>query len=113
MPALSLPTTLLVFAAQCLVFSGAGLAAHVWRRRLTGRGSTPLEAVLLGALAPCALGYLAFALYFVHPLLGRLFGWIATAAVLGTLAHTWLVPSARAHRPAVHARLLALTALAG
>ncbi|MCX6952052.1 MAG: hypothetical protein NTV51_07780 [Verrucomicrobia bacterium] len=113
MPALSLPTTLLVFAAQCLVFSGAGVAAQVWRRRLTGRGSTALGAVLLAALAPCVLGYLAFALYFAHPLAGRIFSWGAMAAILGTLAHTYLFPAARALRPAIHLRLIALTALAG
>ena len=60
----TLLVTLAVFLAQCLVLSGAGVAAQIWRRRLTGRGSTATEALLLGALAPAALGYLAFWLYF-------------------------------------------------
>ena len=60
MPDRSLLVTLAVFLGQCLVFSGAGVAAQIWRRRLTGRGSTALEAIVLGALAPCALGYLDF-----------------------------------------------------
>ena len=55
MPALSLPQTLLVFAAQCLVLSGAGVAAQIWRRRLTGRGSTATEALLLAALSATSL----------------------------------------------------------
>ena len=40
MPALSLTETLLTFVVQCLVLSGAGVAAQVWRRRLTGTAST-------------------------------------------------------------------------
>ena len=86
MPDRSLLVTLAVFLGQCLVFSGAGVAAQIWRRRLTGRGSTALEAIVLGALAPCALGYLAFALSFTHPALGRAFSWLTIAVILGTLA---------------------------
>ena len=92
MPDRSLLVTLLVFLGQCLVFSGAGVAAQIWRRRLTGRGSTALEAIVLGALAPCALGYLAFALSFTHPALGRAFSWLTIAVILGTLAHSYLLP---------------------
>ena len=92
MPDRSLLVTLAVFLGQCLIFSGAGVAAQIWRRRLTGRGSTALEAILLGALAPCALGYLAFALSFTHPLLGRAFSWLTIAGLLGTLAHSYLLP---------------------
>jgi hypothetical protein len=92
MPDRSLLVTLAVFLGQCLVFSGAGVAAQLWRRRLTGRGSTALEAVLLGALAPCALGYLAFAAYFAHPLLGRTFSWLSITTILATLAHAYLLP---------------------
>ncbi len=125
MPDRSLLVTLLVFLGQWLVFSGAGVAAQIWRRRLTGRGSTGLEAILLGALAPCLLGYLAFALYFTHPLLGRAFSWLTIAAIFATLAHAYLLPLGRFSRspprplslslarPALHSRLLALTALAG
>ena len=92
MPDRSLLVTLLVFLGQCLVFSGAGVAAQIWRRRLTGRGSTALEAILLSALAPCVLGYLAFALYFAHPLLGSTFSWLTIAGILGTFAHSYLLP---------------------
>ncbi len=130
MPDRSLLVTLSVFLGQCLVFSGAGVAAQIWRRRLTGRGSTALEAIVLCALAPCVLGYLAFALYFTHPLLGRAFSWLTIAAILGTLAHGYLLPllqisfraTSRHSRslspslslpPALHSRLIALTALAG
>jgi hypothetical protein len=141
MPDRSLLVTLAVFLGQCLVFSGAGVAAQIWRRRLTGRGSTALEAIVLGALAPCALGYLAFALSFTHPVLGRAFSWLTIAVVLGTLAHTYLLPllpfnvrrspvslppsrrlplSPSPHLPLflsppphLHYRLIALTALAG
>ena len=111
MPALSLTETLVAFAAQCLVLSGAGVAAQVWRRRLTGTGSTATGAFLLGALTTAALGYAAFWIYFAHPLAGKIFSWAAMLAILGTLAGTWLRP--RAPRPAVHGRLLALTAAAG
>jgi len=131
MPDRSLLVTLAVFLGQCLIFSGAGVAAQIWRRRLTGRGSTALEAILLGALAPCTLGYLAFALSFTHPLLGRAFSWLTIAVILGTLAHSYLLPllpfnvrrspvsvspSLRlplSPSPHLHYRLLALTALAG
>ena len=138
MPDRSLLVTLAVFLGQCLIFSGAGVAAQIWRRRLTGRGSTALEAILLGALAPCALGYLAFALSFTHPLLGRAFSWLTIAGILGTLAHSYLLPllpfnvrrsTFNVRRspvsvspspplplspsPHLHYRLLALTALAG
>jgi hypothetical protein len=122
MPDRSLLVTLAVFLGQCLVFSGAGVAAQLWRRRLTGRGSTALEAILLGALAPCALGYVAFALYFAHPLLGRAFSWLSLAVILGTLAHAYLLPLLRvfpsptlpvSRSPYLHYRLLALPALAG
>ena len=122
MPDRSLLVTLAVFLGQCLVFSGAGVAAQLWRRRLTGRGSTALEAVLLGALAPCALGYLAFAAYFAHPLLGRTFSWLSITTILATLAHAYLLPllhlspSAslpRSPSPRLHHRLLVLPALAG
>ena len=122
MPDRSLLVTLAVFLGQCLVFSGAGVAAQLWRRRLTGRGSTALEAVLLGALAPCALGYLAFAAYFAHPLLGRTFSWLSITTILATLAHAYLLPllhlspSASLRRspsPRLHHRLLVLPALAG
>ena len=111
MPALSLTETLLAFAAQCLVLSGAGVAAQVWRRRLTGRGSTATGALLLGTLTVATLGGAAFWIYFAHPLAGKIFSWATMAAILGTLARTWLRP--RAERPAVHGRLLALTAAAG
>ena len=131
MPDRSLLVTLAVFLGQCLVFSGAGVAAQIWRRRLTGRGSTALEAIVLGALAPCALGYLAFALSFTHPALGRAFSWLTIAVILGTLAHSYLLPllpfnvrrspvsvSPSPHLPLspsphLHYRLIALTALAG
>ena len=130
MPDRSLLVTLAVFLGQCLVFSGAGVAAQLWRRRLTGRGSTALEAVLLGALAPCALGYLAFAAYFAHPLLGRTFSWLSITTILATLAHAYLLPLLRSvfsprsasvsqlsalnsQRPFLHHRLLVLPALAG
>jgi hypothetical protein len=122
MPDRSLLVTLAVFLGQCLVFSGAGVAAQLWRRRLTGRGSTALEAVLLGALAPCALGYLAFAAYVAHPLLGRTFSWLTLATVLATLAHAYLLPLLRlspspplsvSPSPRLHHRLLVLPALAG
>jgi hypothetical protein len=113
MPALSLPSTLLIFALQWLVFSGSGVAAQLWRRGLTGRGSTALEAILLAALTPCLLGYLAFAAYFLHPLAGRFVSWSAMGLILGTLAHAYLVRRNPAERPAVHARLLALTLFAG
>ena len=135
MPDRSLLVTLSVWLGQCLVFSGAGVAAQLWRRRLTGRGSTALEALLLGALAPCALGYLAFILYFAHPLAGRAFSWLSLAAIFGTLAHAYLLPlfthppvsqvsqvspvfptsppSSHTQLPCLHTRLLALTALAG
>ncbi len=111
MPALSLTETLLAFAAQCLVLSGAGVAAQVWRRRLTGTGSTATGALLLGALTVAALGYAAFWIYFAHPAAGKIFSWAVMLAVLGTLGWTWLRP--RASRPAVHGRLLALTAALG
>lgn len=122
MPDRSLLVTLAVFLGQCLVFSGAGVAAQIWRRRLTRQGSTALEAILLGALAPCALGYLAFAAYFTHPLLGRAVSYLSLTAIFATLAHTYLVPLLRFSPyspsrplppPALHTRLLALTALAG
>lgn len=125
MPDRTLLVTLVVFLGQCLVFSGAGVAAQIWRRRLTGRGSTALEAVLLAALAPCVLGYLAFVTHFAHPLLGRTFSWLSLAAILGTLAHSYLLPlfgrfplsrfstSPPFPLPALHPRLLAVTALAG
>ena len=122
MPDRSLLVTLAVFLGQCLVFSGAGVAAQLWRRRLTGRGSTALEAVLLGALAPCALGYLAFAAYFAHPLLGRTVSWLSITTILATLAHTYLLPLLRVFpspsrpvspSPQLHNRLLVLPALAG
>ncbi|MBL9202745.1 MAG: hypothetical protein JNL39_19685 [Opitutaceae bacterium] len=114
MPALSLSSTLVAFALQCLMLSGAGLAAGIWRRRLTGRVGSPVTAVALATLAPCVLGYAAFACYFIHPLLGRVFSWLAVAAVLGTLAHAALrrrhedEPSAATTR-----RLAFLNALAG
>ncbi|MBL9189260.1 MAG: hypothetical protein JNK23_17390 [Opitutaceae bacterium] len=111
MPALSLPSTLLVFALQCLVLSGAGFAADIWRRRITGRDSSFTATLALAALAPCALGYVAFACYFVHPLLGRAFSWIAMAAILGTLVHAWLAPRRATQAPAAPARLGALVAL--
>jgi hypothetical protein len=127
MPDRSLLVTLAVFLGQCLVFSGAGVAAQIWHRRLTRQGSTALEAILLGALAPCALGYLAFAAYFAHPLLGRAVSYLSLTAIFATLAHTYLVPFLRSHRfspstpaplplspsPRLHHRLLTLTALAG
>ncbi|MEO6244460.1 MAG: hypothetical protein ABIQ12_03410 [Opitutaceae bacterium] len=111
MPALSLTETLLAFGGQGLVLSGAGVAAQVWRRRLTGRGSTATGALLLGALTVAALGYAAFWIYFAHPLAGKIFSWAAMGAVIGTLAWMWLRAGARG--PAVHGRLLALTAAAG
>lgn len=95
MPDRSLLVTLAVFLGQCLVFSGAGVSAQIWRRRLTGRGSTALEAILLGALAPCVLGYLAFAAYFAHPLLGRTVSWLSVTSILATLAHAYLLPLLR------------------
>lgn len=121
MPPLSLPQTLLVFAAQCLVLSGAGVAAQIWRRRLTARGSTATGAILLGALAPVVIGYLAFWLYFAHPLAGKFFSWLSLAAILGTLAHAYLLPRllspspllSVSPSPRLHHRLLALTFLAG
>ncbi|MDP3073385.1 MAG: hypothetical protein Q8N18_24045 [Opitutaceae bacterium] len=111
MPALSLPSTLLVFALQCLVLSGAGVAAEIWRRRLTGRGSSFTAALALYALAPCALGYVAFVCYFIHPRVGHAFSWIAMAAILGTLAHAWLRPHQATDAPATRARLGRLVAL--
>ncbi len=114
MPAQSLTTTLLVFLGQCLVFSGAGVAAQFWRRRLTGRGSTALEAILLGALVPCALGYLAFVAYFLHPLLGRTVSWLTLTAILATLASILVSKFTAKHSTfEVHTRLLVLPALAG
>ncbi len=122
MPDRSLLVTLAVFLGQCLVFSGAGVAAQIWRRRLTRQGSTALEAILLGALAPCALGYLAFAAYFAHPLLGRAVSYLSLTAIFATLAHTYLVPLLRfspspplplSPSPHLHLRLLILPALAG
>jgi hypothetical protein len=111
MPALSLTETLLAFGAQGFVLAGAGVAAQVWRRRLTGTGSTATGALLLGALTAAMIGYAAFWLYFAHPLAGKIFSWAVMAAVGGTLAWTWLRP--QTPRPAVHGRLLALTAAAG
>ena len=128
MPDRSLLVTLAVFLGQCLVFSGAGVAAQLWRRRLTGRGSTALEAILLGALAPCALGYLAFVAYFIHPLLGRTVSWLTLSTILATLSHAYLPPLLRSvffarsdsqlsvlnsQLPSLHTRLLILPALAG
>ncbi len=121
MPALSLQSTLVVFALQWLIFSGAGIAAQIWRRRLTGRGSTALEAVLLGALVPCALGYLAVGAYLLHPLAGRIFSWVAIIVILDTVVKGYLLHGFRRRpltgiaqeRPAVHGRLMLLTLFAG
>ncbi len=113
MPALSLPSTLLIFALQALVLSGSGVAAQIWWRRFRRRGVSPLGAVVFMALAPCALGYGAFACYFLHPILGRVFSWVAMAVVLGTLAHAWLRPPPEDRRPLLLGRLIALMSLAG
>lgn len=113
MPALSLPSTLLIFALQSVVLSGAGVAAQIWWRRRTGRGVSPLGALVLLALVPCALGYAAFICYFIHPVAGHVFSWSALAAILGTLGHAALRPPPRDQRPVLHARILALMALTG
>lgn len=105
--------TLAAFGVHWAILSGAGVAAQVWRRRLTGVGSTATEAVFLAAATPALLGYGAFALYFLHPLAGKTFSWLVLVGVVATLAHAfrpWGDPRAR---PAVHGKLIALTALAG
>jgi hypothetical protein len=105
--------TLAAFAVQAAILAGAGVAAQVWRRRLTGVGSTATEAVLLGAAAPALLGYTAFWLYFLHPLAGRTFSWLASIGVLTTLLHAFRPWGPARDRPAVHGKLIALTACAG
>lgn len=113
MPALWLPSTLLAFVFQALVLSGSAVAAQIWWRRHRRRGLSPLGATVVMALTPCALGYAAFACYSLHPVLGRIFSWGATAGILGTLAHAWFRPPAEDKRPVVLGRVTALMLLAG
>ena len=106
-------STLAAFGIHWAILSGAGVAAQVWRRRITGVGSTATEAILLGAATPALLGYGAFWVYFLHPLAGQIFSWLVMVGIVGTLAHAFRPWGDPRQRPEVHGKLIALTAVAG
>lgn len=75
--------TIVLLLVQAIIFFAPGLAAGLWLQK--NKGLKPLYVLLLAGLLGCSLGFGAFWLYLIHPVVGGWFsallllaGWTAT-----------------------------------